>query len=84
MTMSKKQFREICRISVRYSFAYCYLCGQPIEPGQEWNLDHMHPKSKGGKSDSGNLRPTHVTCNTARGNMELARWFAQENQGKRK
>jgi 5-methylcytosine-specific restriction endonuclease McrA len=82
MSISKKQFREICRISVRYSFAYCYLCGAPIAPGESWNLDHVHPKSRGGKSEPGNLRPTHVTCNNAKANMTAAQWFAQGNQGK--
>lgn len=72
--LSKKQFKEIVEYSVHYHFCYCYLCGEPITPGQKWNLDHVHPRSKGGKTDPSNLRPTHYDCNQAKADMSLARF----------
>lgn len=72
--ISKKQFRTLCQYAVHYHFCYCYLCGKPILEGQDWNLDHVFPKSKGGKSTPSNLRPTHSDCNSAKGNMTIQQW----------
>lgn len=72
---SKKEFRELCRISISYHMVYCYLCGQIINPEDDWNLDHVRPKSKGGITAPYNLRPVHKECNTKRGNMPLKTWF---------
>jgi hypothetical protein len=36
--------------------ARCSRCGQPIEPGQPWHLDHRDDRS-------GYLGPSHATCN---------------------
>lgn len=79
---SKKKFREICRMSIRFSFCYCYLCGKPIEQGQDWNLDHVHPRALGGKTTAYNLRPVHTQCNTAKGCMTLKQWRALKEQEK--
>lgn len=69
--LSKKQFKEIIEYSIQYHFCYCYLCGEPILPGQKWNLDHVHPRSKGGQTKPNNLRPTHYDCNQAKADMSL-------------
>ena len=71
---SKKKFREIIEYAVHYRFCYCYLCGEPILPGQEWNLDHVKPRAKGGKSELYNLRPTHYECNQAKADMSLGQF----------
>ena len=80
--ISKKQFREICKYAVHYHFYYCYLCGAPILDGQHWNLDHVFPKSKGGKTTPSNLRPVHYWCNSAKGNMTIEEW--RQKQGKQR
>jgi 5-methylcytosine-specific restriction endonuclease McrA len=72
--ISKKQFRKLCQYAVHYHFCFCYLCGQPIKDGQHWNLDHVFPKSKGGKTEASNLRPVHYWCNSAKGNMTIEQW----------
>lgn len=69
--ISKKQFREIVEYAVHYHFCYCYLCGEPILPGQHYNLDHVIPRSKGGPTEPHNLRPTHCNCNQAKADMLL-------------
>lgn len=78
--ISKKQFRKICEYAVHYHFCYCYLCGSPILEGQRWNLDHVFPKSKGGKTEASNLRPVHYWCNSAKGNMTIEQWRQQQEK----
>lgn len=41
----------------------CSLCGNPIDSPELLSLDHIIPKSKGGKNYSYNLQPTHHRCN---------------------
>lgn len=50
----------------------CHICGRPIdmsisrtEPGG-YTLDHVIPKSLGGRHVLSNLRPAHRRCNLAR------------------
>lgn len=45
----------------------CWICGRAV-PFEEMTLDHVVPKSKGGKNDVGNLRAAHGPCNNERGN----------------
>lgn len=70
--LSKKQFREIVEYAIRYHFCYCYLCGEPILPGQSHNLDHVIPRSKKGPTEPSNLRPVHSRCNQAKADLSLA------------
>lgn len=71
---SKKEFRRICGYAVHYEFCMCYLCGLPIIDGQKWNLDHVRPASKGGKTTPENLRPVHCDCNQAKADLSLAQF----------
>lgn len=50
----------------------CHLCGQD---GAN-SADHLIPRSRGGLDLLENLRPAHRSCNYARGDMPLDRWFA--------
>lgn len=54
----------------------CWMCGQPIlydqDPGSHpdaFHVDHYYPVSKHPELalDVGNLRPSHRSCNVARG-----------------
>ena len=73
---SKKEFKKICEYAVHYEFCYCYLCGLPILDGQKWNLDHVKPASKGGKTTPKNLRPVHYDCNQAKADLSLTQFRA--------
>lgn len=72
--ISKRQFRKLCAYAVHYKICYCYLCGEPILEGQKWNLDHVKPRSKGGKTEADNLRPTHYECNSAKADLTLGQY----------
>lgn len=56
----------------------CWLCGLPtdatVDPRKNDNaptLDHVVPRSKGGKDDDSNLRCAHRICNSLRGNDDV-------------
>lgn len=51
----------------------CHLCATD---GAD-SPDHVIPRSKGGGNGLDNLRPAHLSCNMARGDMDLAEWFAR-------
>lgn len=51
----------------------CHLCGRP---GAN-SADHLIPRSRGGLDVLENLRPSHRSCNYARGNKTLDQWFAE-------
>lgn len=71
---SKKQFRKMCEYAIHYQFCYCYLCGQPITADQHWNLDHIKPRAKFGKTTPENLRPVHYDCNQAKADLSLGQY----------
>jgi 5-methylcytosine-specific restriction endonuclease McrA len=48
----------------------CYLCGDAVT-FNEMTIDHVIPKSRGGKNNIENLRPTHYKCNFEKGNKIL-------------
>jgi 5-methylcytosine-specific restriction endonuclease McrA len=41
----------------------CEVCGEMVQLGQPWDLDHRIPRSKGGANHPSNLRPLHRRCN---------------------
>jgi hypothetical protein len=40
----------------------CHICGSAIT-GDEFDLDHMTPRARGGTNDIANFAPAHVRCN---------------------
>lgn len=57
----------------------CWLCGLPINLTIAWphpssfSVDHVIPRSKGGTDALDNLRPSHLGCNSRRGNRNRIR-----------
>jgi 5-methylcytosine-specific restriction endonuclease McrA len=59
----------------------CHLCNEPVPQDLEWSnedwqphyptLDHVVPRSHGGKDEPSNLRLAHMLCNTLRGSTPL-------------
>jgi len=43
----------------------CVRCGNPVEPGSNWHLDHPVPREAGGRDSE--ARPAHAACNLAAG-----------------
>ncbi len=44
----------------------CSICGLPVEP-KEATLDHVVPRSKGGRGTKDNLKLAHYECNQLKG-----------------
>ncbi|MFW9221544.1 HNH endonuclease [Corynebacterium striatum] len=51
----------------------CHLCGR----AGATTIDHVIPVAAGGDYSLENLRPAHASCNSSRGAMSLANWFAR-------
>ena len=52
----------------------CVYCGQSVEEdGIVMTLDHLKPRSKGGKNEPTNLITACKTCNSSRGNRAVSR-----------
>lgn len=54
----------------KYGTMTCEICGLPLTSGKRrarGTLDHIIPKSKGGKDTLENLRVSHSKCNQAKG-----------------
>lgn len=47
----------------------CHLCGGVIERLSELSIDHVRPRSRGGRTVIDNLRPAHRTCNHIKANL---------------
>lgn len=45
----------------------CYICGEMTRLS-DFTVDHIKPKSKGGKWEISNLAATHHRCNLWKGN----------------
>jgi hypothetical protein len=52
-----------------YECQYCGANGVPLEP------DHVHPLSRGGSNDLGNLVTACVPCNRSKSNKTLNEWL---------
>jgi len=63
------QLKERWHILVKYNFK-CKYCGRS-PPDVELELDHIIPKSKGGKNDFDNLVPACRECNLAKSDSIL-------------
>ena len=53
----------------------CVYCGVEHVP---LNLDHLHPKARGGSNRVSNLAPSCVPCNTRKGTTPLAEFLAKD------
>ena len=40
----------------------CHLCGQKIQVGQPWEVEHVIPLALLGADDETNMRPAHEKC----------------------
>lgn len=63
---SIKKYRQRLRALIPQRHLLCYLCGELILSQNEFSLDHVIPKSKGGATEPWNLYPAHKTCNEAK------------------
>ena len=53
----------------------CFFCGEPLSE-VDASIEHLNPKSRGGKSDDGNEVVCHKSLNETFGDMDLKGKFA--------
>ena len=51
----------------------CGICGKQIT-GDQFDVDHIVPRSAGGRDSDENLRPAHAVCNRSKSANEVASW----------
>lgn len=56
----------------------CYICDKPVS-FEEFTIDHVIPKSKGGPDKLHNMMPTHAKCNNAKGNKIFDNEYSSSN-----
>jgi uncharacterized protein with ParB-like and HNH nuclease domain len=68
-TDPKRAFTDEERIIAwNASLKVCGICKNEIKEFKEYDLDHIVPHSKGGKTNLNNSQLTHSSCNRAKGN----------------
>jgi len=68
-----KWIRSTKRLAIyaRDGFACCW-CGEGVEDGVKFTLDHCIPYSKGGSNEASNLVTSCLRCNQSRGVRSLS------------
>ncbi len=81
--MTKKEFKNLYRMSIKIETVYCCLCGKPILKEKELSLEHKLPRSRGGADELGNWGISHKACNQQKGALtleEYRQWLALEQK----
>jgi 5-methylcytosine-specific restriction endonuclease McrA len=74
MEMSKREFKKLYENHVRLEIAYCCLCGKLIKKKDKYNIEHIQPRSRGGKDSIENWGVAHAACNSKKGALTLEEW----------
>lgn len=70
---SGRYARRLTATTLAAKGTVCHLCRLD---GAD-SADHVIARSKGGPDTLDNLMPSHRACNSARGDLDLADWFAR-------
>ena len=54
----------------------CGLCDTPVR-GNDFHLDHRHPRVRGGEDTRANLHVTHPICNLRKGALTVNEYLAR-------
>lgn len=71
MSWSGRNAQELSKIVLAEYGSLCHLCLKSIETQEEYSVDHIIPRSKGGTNDLDNLRPAHRKCNYSRSDRSI-------------
>ena len=50
----------------------CHICGCGEAQNDQWTIDHVMPKARGGTDQLSNLRLAHRSCNLSKGTHLVA------------
>jgi 5-methylcytosine-specific restriction endonuclease McrA len=71
---ARHQKKAVKRATLRDCGRRCVYCAVPLEP-ETATLDHVHPLSRGGTSDPGNLVAACRCCNQLKGDLLPLEFF---------
>ena len=76
MTITKADFKKICEMQIKMKVAYCYICGKPIHKIQDYNIDHIFPRSRLGPDSAENWAMVHKNpCNSHKGALSSEEYY---------
>ena len=76
--MTSPEAKKLWRRAIKEHFnCTCVYCGETYEL-QELTLDHVRPKTFGGKDITSNLVPACVKCNQDKGSNNWMDWMRQK------
>jgi hypothetical protein len=58
----------------------CGICGQYIQAGHRWIVEHLTPLALGGTNDNANLAPVHEACAAAKTKDDMKRVVKAKRQ----
>jgi len=71
LSLSGAQRRALLDKALQIYGWSCCICGLPIRSRKQASLQHVIPRSKGGKTETATNKPAHGKCNYALGNRVL-------------
>ena len=78
ITMTSSEAKRLWRRSIKEHFnCTCVYCGETYEL-HELTLDHVQPRTYGGKNITSNLVPACLKCNQDKGSNEWKAWMRKK------
>lgn len=75
---SANRKKNIMKMRMRLSYKKCHYCGCDVDLGTS-TLDHIIPKSKGGRTKGNNLVISCAPCNLAKGSKDYKEFIEEIN-----
>ena len=69
MLVSTAEYRK----RIKSANFHCIGCGADLTE-VDWEIDHIHPKSRGGRDDPSNFQILCRSCNASKNNKTMAEW----------
>jgi 5-methylcytosine-specific restriction endonuclease McrA len=60
-------------VTYREQEGFCAYCGN-VTLWEDWTVDHVDPRSKGGQNHYSNARGSCATCNRSKGDKHIDDW----------
>ena len=72
--MTRRSLSRTARLRVfQDALGLCHICGERIQVGQAWDVEHRTPLALGGADDAANMSPAHGSCHGDKTKADVAR-----------
>lgn len=77
--MTSSEARRKWRAAIKSAWNNrCAYCGTPPIDDKSLTIDHVRPRSRGGKDSTANCIPACHSCNHDKGSFEWVAWFRMQ------